>query len=321
MRAAGPTTSAPTPAGPPNLWAEMDTKSAPSSERSTGIWPIAAQASTWTRTPRRRQRSTTSPTGWTVPTSWFANWQLTRTGSAAGSARRSATASRSRRPRMSTGIVVTGPCRSAEKRTAECSTALQAIGRDAARLARGPVRPVHGLGPTRGEDDLPGAHPDEVGDGVACLFDGRGDDATLLVDASRIGEGAAFEPFADGRAPPLAAKDWTRRGRGSAGSRRGSAGDARAGPVAERPRRELHGNLVAAEPGEQTLHHAAVDRAEHGVFEDHLTERTVLAHDPRRRVVALDPGGEPVGGERVDDGGHRGAHRALRIAGCHLGGE
>ena len=45
-----------------------------------GTCPAAATASTWTGMPRRRQRSTTSATGWTVPTSWLAHWQWTRAG-------------------------------------------------------------------------------------------------------------------------------------------------------------------------------------------------------------------------------------------------
>src|SRR5579863_5356473 len=120
--------------------------------------------------------------------------------------------------------------------------------------------------------------------------------------------------------PPLAARARSRRNRDSAGSTGSrSAGDAAdAGEVAESARRKLHRNLSATKAGEQTLHHATIDGAENRMFKNQLTEWAMFTHDPSRRVVILGVGGESVRGERVGDGRHGGAHRALRISGSHL---
>ena len=74
------TMRAPMPVGPPNLCEEIDTRSAPSLLMSRGTCPAAATASTWVRMPRPAHRSTTSATGWMVPTSWLAHWQWTMAG-------------------------------------------------------------------------------------------------------------------------------------------------------------------------------------------------------------------------------------------------
>ena len=121
------------PAGPPNLWALTETRSAPSSPRSTSTCPAAAQASTWTGTPASRHNPTISSTGWRVPVSWLAHWQWTSAGRSPPAAESTGpSAPGSIRPERSTGSSSTGPARAAASRTAECSTAAATIGRPGA---------------------------------------------------------------------------------------------------------------------------------------------------------------------------------------------
>ena len=63
-------------------------------------------------------------------------------------------------------------------------------GRGGITLACRPVRPVRRLGPAGGEHDLAGGDVDKVGDGFPGTLDVGGGEATLLVDTTRIGEGA-----------------------------------------------------------------------------------------------------------------------------------
>ncbi len=76
--------------------------------------------------PAARHRSTTSATGWVVPTSWLAHWQWTTDGprpySARHRSRASSTAAGSMRPSPSTAMVSVGAERIEASRTAECST-------------------------------------------------------------------------------------------------------------------------------------------------------------------------------------------------------
>ena len=55
--------SAPTPFGPPNLWAASESRSTPSAPTSIGILPAAWTASVWQRAPRARARRENSATG------------------------------------------------------------------------------------------------------------------------------------------------------------------------------------------------------------------------------------------------------------------
>src|SRR5579884_1356495 len=74
-RAPPRTTRAPTPWGPPNLWALTVTRSAPAARAATSSHGKACTASVWTRAPgaRRRTTSTTWSSGWMTPTSLLAS--------------------------------------------------------------------------------------------------------------------------------------------------------------------------------------------------------------------------------------------------------
>lgn len=63
---------APTPLGPPILWAEKEAASTPSSCRFKGILPRACTASVWKRAPRSWASAASSRMGWMAPTSEFA---------------------------------------------------------------------------------------------------------------------------------------------------------------------------------------------------------------------------------------------------------
>ena len=97
------TTRAPTPAGPPILWADSDTMSTPSAVLSTGILPAACTASQCTRAPKRRATSAIPATGCTTPVSLLASMTETRAGVPSPASRESR-ASRSTTPSGSTGI-------------------------------------------------------------------------------------------------------------------------------------------------------------------------------------------------------------------------
>ena len=93
-----PSSSAPTPTGPPSLWPVMDRPSA--IPKWTGSWPMAWIASVWNGMPRERAVSASSATGCTVPTSLLAHMAVTR---ATSSSSVSASASGATRPAGSTG--------------------------------------------------------------------------------------------------------------------------------------------------------------------------------------------------------------------------
>ena len=94
------TTSAPTPLGPPNLWALTDTRSAPARlarrRRATANACTASVCST-ARGARSRTTAATSARGWIVPTSLLAS--ITDTTRDVESSSASASASRSTTPR------------------------------------------------------------------------------------------------------------------------------------------------------------------------------------------------------------------------------
>ena len=60
------------PLGPPNLWAEADSRLQPRLSTSTGIWPRAWTASVWKGTPLSLSFSPISFTGWMTPVSLLA---------------------------------------------------------------------------------------------------------------------------------------------------------------------------------------------------------------------------------------------------------
>lgn len=94
------TASSPTPGGPPHLWALPA-----SSDQPPPTAPHASDcaASTSSGTPAARHRSATSATGWTVPTSWFADWRHT---SAVSDRSAAATSRGATRPVLSTPTAV-----------------------------------------------------------------------------------------------------------------------------------------------------------------------------------------------------------------------
>lgn len=115
------TASSPTPAGPPHLCALAVSTDQPS---STGPQPSDCAASTNSGTPAAAQTSATSATGWTVPTSWLADWRQARAVVASST---EAYPAGDTAPARSTGTCVTVPpaasCASAAWRTELCSTA------------------------------------------------------------------------------------------------------------------------------------------------------------------------------------------------------
>ncbi len=116
------TTSSPTPGGPPHLRALAVSTDQPA---GTGIRATAWAASTYSGTPASAQAAAAASTGWTVPTSWLA--AINAASATPGPATASDQASRSNRPRRSTGTSLAAPppatCRSAACSTAECSIA------------------------------------------------------------------------------------------------------------------------------------------------------------------------------------------------------
>ena len=70
--------SAPTPFGPWNLCAEMESISMFSAFTSMATWPAACTASVWKMTPFSRQTAPISAMGWIVPISLLAYMTVTR---------------------------------------------------------------------------------------------------------------------------------------------------------------------------------------------------------------------------------------------------
>src|ERR1700722_537480 len=83
--------------------------------------------------------------------------------------------------------------------------------------------------------------------------------------------------------------------------------------------RVLH--AFAAESGEESSHHAAVDRADDRVLRGGFTERTLLGYDCSARPSVFCVSRESLGSESVRDGVHGGPERALALARFHALGE
>ena len=126
--------SAPTPFGPRNLCAEIESRSTPSAPTSSGSWPGACTASVCSGTSRpisaarSRSAAATAATGCTVPTSLLASITLTST---VRSSTAAATAAGSTRPSPSTPTrTMSKPKRSRNSSvcsTAWCSTAVETM--------------------------------------------------------------------------------------------------------------------------------------------------------------------------------------------------
>ena len=118
------TISAPTPGGPPSLWAERAIKSASGS----AIFPAACTASTSNRLPVSRTSAATSASGWITPVSLFAACTATSAGPSDSAARKAA---RSIWPLPSTGSSTTS--------SRACSTALCSVAPTSKRGRVGPA--------------------------------------------------------------------------------------------------------------------------------------------------------------------------------------
>ena len=134
------TWSAPTPTGPPSLWALTAARSTPAAPRSTGRCATAWTASVWKRTPRSRQPAAMVATSCTVPTSLLAHMTVTSAtdpGSSSTAARTSCAATSPHGP-GSTQVTSASPASTRAvtgSRTAWCSTPLATIRRCAGSCA------------------------------------------------------------------------------------------------------------------------------------------------------------------------------------------
>ena len=131
---------APTPCGPPNLWALMLTMSAPSANRATSNQGAAWTASVCSTAPgaRRRTRRATSARGWTVPTSLLTSWTDTML---TVLSRAAARASKSTTPSFPTSTTRTGE---PKRRSAASGRVQHGVVLDGAhydRPGRRPARP------------------------------------------------------------------------------------------------------------------------------------------------------------------------------------
>ncbi len=102
-----PTNSAPTPTGPPILWALTAIVASPESAKDSGREPKAWTASEWTGTREAAAKSVISAIPWTVPTSLLAHITLTSATDAESACSSVRSASSDTRPWASTGSHVT----------------------------------------------------------------------------------------------------------------------------------------------------------------------------------------------------------------------
>ena len=218
--------SAPTPFGPPSLWAVTEQRSAPSAAKSTATWPAAAQASTWTRTSRARAAATTAAAGCSVPTSWLASWTET---SAVSGRMAAATSSGSKRPSRSTPTTVSsaGSRRHASS-TRECSTAVVTTCRRGRPARTAPqIAVLTASVPLAVNTTSRGRAPKQRRDLLARVLDRDPGDAALGVQPAGVAVVLARGTGASRRARPGAAARTT-RDRGRRAPRRvvSDAGDA-----------------------------------------------------------------------------------------------
>ena len=191
----------------------------------------------------------------------------------------------------------------------------------AVSLPRRPVRPVRRFRAAGGEDHLSRAHPDEVGDGLARLLDGGGDDAPFLVGTPRVGVDAPVEPGGDGPGG-----FWPQRtGRGVVEVVPGHVAAHPATLEQDRsPRARDESRTGTSSPQSPASSPFTIPRS---TAQSTGCSRTTSPNGQCSRttqVVALSLSAwaaNPWAVERVDDGRHRDADRALRLAGRHLGGE
>ena len=185
------TTRAPTPLGPPILWALSETRAA-----RAAVAGRSSHGAAWTasvcRTASGATRSRTSASssrGWTVPTSLLARATDTTVVGVGVPATAAARTAGSTRPRWSTARGWTEPPRRAAA-SAPSPTAWWSIGAHEERPGAGPDHAGQGggvgLGAPRGEHHLARAAPDQRGDGIAGVVDGATGVAGGGVGARRV---------------------------------------------------------------------------------------------------------------------------------------
>ena len=218
-----PSTSSPTPSGPPILWPVTVIASRPLAAKSTGSCPKACTASEWIGTPYDRAIAASSAIGCTVPTSLLAHItrdQRDRRG--VGGDRRLAASPGATRPAASTGShSTTAPSCSASHSagsiTAWCSTALARMRR--ARRVGAAARPVQALdrevvrlGAAAGEQHLARAGAEGRGEASRATprpGAGRAGRRRAATTGCRRCRGTATSPR-----PPRGPSAWSPRGRG-----------------------------------------------------------------------------------------------------------
>ena len=315
------TTSAPAPGTPPSLWALTLTRSASSAPRSVGTWPQAAAASTCTVTPASRQSSTTSCTGWRVPTSWLPHWQCTSAGRG-----------RPRRPQALPDGVDVEPTRRVHadllgrrgprpRRRGRRSARRRRRARarpGAARVAPQTAALIASVPPevkTTWRRD----HAEQVGHLRPRRLERVADGAALLVEPAGVAR-RERGPASPARRGPRAAAVSCWRGRGRREPRGAQAEAVQASSPRARDERITGSAWCDAVPhssGQQPLDHAAVDRAQHRVGAAGVAEGALLGDDRRGVAPVLGVGGEAVGGQRLGHHVHGGPHGALTLARGH----
>ena len=205
-RPPGARRNAPTPLGPPNLWAERIRKSAPSAA-SQRRRPASCTASQTTSPPRAWTSAAASATGCTTPVSLLAPCSA----SSAGGPRRArppAPPDRSGRRRRS-GAISPHPARSDGRKARRHVSA--APSDQPCRAPRLPdsrrQREIGGLGPARGEDDAARRDAGECRDGAPRVLDS----ARAARPSAWIEEG--LPAASNAAASPLAPRGATARSR------------------------------------------------------------------------------------------------------------
>ena len=316
------TTSAPAPGTPPSLCALTLTRSAPS---APGRWRrarTAAAASTCTVTPASRHSSTTSCTGWSVPTSWLAHWQCTSAGRGADARLQALAAARRRRagrcrpPRAPRSA----PTRAEASRDRGVLDGGAEHGRARMGAGRTPDGGVDGLGGARGEDHL--ARPRRRRGRPPARGPSSSASRTVRPSScSRPGSagGRPAQLRERGRAPRAAAV-WCWRGRGRREPRGAQAEAVQASSPRAREDRITGSACCDAVPHSPASSPLTMPRST-----AHSTGLVLLA-SPKGHCSAIDGGGlaavlgvggEAVGGQGLGHHVHGGPHRALPLARGH----
>ena len=210
------------PSGPPNLCAEIATRSTPAAARATSSHGTACTASVCTTAlgARSRTPATILSSGWIVPTSLFTS--ITDTTAVRSSTRGEQPRRRRRRPTRGTGRPPrSGSPRPRAGRTTRarpCARTPVVTTPSPRPVRAGPAgRPLHrevvGLGAAGGEHDLGRADAEQLGDLLPGLLERRLRRPRRRV-AARSGCRTCPAGTAPSPRPPRAASAWWRRDRG-----------------------------------------------------------------------------------------------------------